>query len=162
MPEKALPAATPIDDDTPMLGAPSEAEDIVGDDKTTELTLGRHPLKLLLRPVLLEQRLIPTATLRGYRNGRLAPGCGLVTVNQRPSTAMGVMFVAIEDQTGNVNVVVWPSLLKKQRREALGASLLAVYGMWQCEGDVRQLVAQRLVDMSRLLGVLSTVSRNFC
>ena len=85
-----------------------------------------------------------------------------MTVNQRPSTAMGVMFVAIEDQTGNVNVVVWPSLLKKQRREALGASLLAVYGMWQCEGEVRQLVAQRLVDMSRLLGVLSTVSRNFC
>jgi len=29
----------------------------------------------------------------------------------------------------------------KQRREALGASLLAVYGMWQCEGDVRHLVA---------------------
>ena len=42
--------------------------------------------------------------------------------------------------------------LEKQQREAVGASLLAVYGTWQCEGEVRHLVAQRLVDMSHLLG----------
>ncbi|MDR5755118.1 MULTISPECIES: error-prone DNA polymerase [unclassified Caballeronia] len=161
VPDIDILAFARIDDETPVLGAPSEAEEIVGDYRSTGLTLGRHPLELL-RPILLEQRLIPASTLRGYPNGRLARGCGLVTVRQRPGTAKGVMFVTLEDETGNVNVIVWPSLLEKQRREALGASLLAVYGTWQCEGEVRHLVAQRLVDLSHLLGNLTTISRNFC
>lgn len=160
-PDKDMLADARLEDETPVLGAPSEAEDIVGDYKSTGLTLGRHPLELL-RPTLLEQRLIPASTLQTYPNGRLARGCGLVTVRQRPGTAKGVMFVTLEDETGNVNVIVWPSLLEKQRREALGASLLAVYGTWQCEGEVRHLVAQRLVDLSHLLGGLTAISRNFC
>ncbi|WP_062644052.1 error-prone DNA polymerase, partial [Caballeronia arationis] len=151
VPDQDMLADARLEDETPVLGAPSEAENIVGDYKSTGLTLGRHPLELL-RPILLEQRLIPASTLRTYPNGRLARGCGLVTVRQRPGTAKGVMFVTLEDETGNVNVIVWPSLLEKQRKEALGASLLAVYGTWQCEGEVRHLVAQRLVDMSHLLG----------
>ncbi|SAL53539.1 DNA polymerase [Caballeronia choica] len=161
VPDKDILADACLDDETPMLGAPSEAEGIVGDYKSTGLTLGRHPLELL-RPILLEQRLLPASTLRTYRNGRLARGCGLVTVRQRPGTAKGVIFMTLEDETGNVNVIVWPSLLEKQRKEALGASLLAVYGTWQCEGEVRHLVAQRLVDLSHLLGGLTTISRNFC
>ncbi|RKE34757.1 DnaE-like error-prone DNA polymerase [Paraburkholderia sp. BL23I1N1] len=150
-----------VDDDTPVLGTPSEGEDIVADYNSMSLTLGRHPLSLL-RPVLLEHCLVPAATLMTYRNGRLARGCGLVTVRQRPGTAKGVMFVTIEDETGNVNVIIWPSLQEKFRQEALSAALLAVYGTWQCEGEVRHLVAQRLVDMSHLLGGLTAVSRNFC
>ena len=67
---------------------------------------------------------MPAATFRTYRDGKLARGCGLVTVRQRPGTAKAVMFVKLEDETGNVNVIVWPSLLEKQRREALSASLL--------------------------------------
>ncbi|WP_250436192.1 error-prone DNA polymerase [Caballeronia sp. ATUFL_F2_KS9A] len=161
VPDRDILAEARIDDETPVLGAPSEAENIVADYNSTGLTLGRHPLSLL-RPTLLEQRLMPASTLMTYGNGRLARGCGLVTVRQRPGTAKGVMFVTIEDETGNVNVIIWPSLLERQRREALGAALLGVYGTWQCEGDVRHLVAQRLVDMSHLLGGLNTVSRNFC
>ncbi|CAB3795265.1 Error-prone DNA polymerase [Paraburkholderia ultramafica] len=105
---------------------------------------------------------MPASTLRIYRDGRLARGCGPVTVRQRPGTAKGVMFVTLEDEIGNVNVIVWPSLLEKQRKETLGTSLLAVYGTWQCQGDVRHLVAQRLVNMSHLLGGLITASRDFC
>jgi error-prone DNA polymerase len=160
VPDKDMLAVAAVQDDTPELGAPSEAQDIVADYRSVGLTLGRHPLDLL-RPVLLEQRLMPASTLRNYRNGRLARGCGIVTVRQRPGTAKGVLFVTIEDETGNVNVIIWPSLLERQRREALGASLLAVYGTWQCEGEVRHLVAQRLVDMSHLLGGLQSTSRDF-
>jgi len=36
------------------------------------------------------------------------------------------------------------------------------YGTWQCQGEVRHLVAQRLVDMSHLLGGLQSASRDFC
>jgi len=153
-------AAAKLGDDTPALGTPCEADEIISDYRSTGLTLGRHPLELL-RPQLLAQRLMPASMLRAFRDGQLARGCGLVTVRQRPGTAKGVMFVTLEDETGNVNVIVWPSLLEKQRREALGSTLLAVFGTWQCEGEVRHLVAQRLVDMSHLLGRLPAVSRDF-
>jgi error-prone DNA polymerase len=161
VPDKDMLAAAATQDETPALGAPSEANDIVADYRSLGLTLNRHPLELL-RPQLLANRLMPASTLRTYRDGRLARGCGLVTVRQRPGTAKGVVFVTLEDETGNVNVIIWPSLLEKQRKEALGAALLAVYGTWQCQGEVRHLVAQRLVDMSHLLGELQTTSRDFC
>jgi error-prone DNA polymerase len=71
------------------------------------------------------------------------------------------MFVTLEDETGNVNVIVWQSVLEKYRREALNSALLAVYGTWQSEGGVRHLVAQLLVDMSHLLSDLTVASRDF-
>ena len=160
VPDKDMLAIARVDDETPELGAPSESENLVNDYKSTGLTLGRHPLAML-RPVLREQRLMPAATLNSYRNGRLARACGLVTGRQRPGTANGVTFVTLEDETGNVNVIVWQSVMEKYRREALNASLLAVYGTWQSEGGVRHLVAQLLFDMSHLLGDLTTPSRDF-
>ncbi|WP_049027337.1 OB-fold nucleic acid binding domain-containing protein, partial [Burkholderia cenocepacia] len=81
---------------------------------------------------------------------------------QRPGTANGVLFMTLEDETGQVNVILWPGLLEKFRKEALGAALLAVYGVWQAEGNVRHLIASNLVDRSELLGALPTTSREFC
>jgi error-prone DNA polymerase len=159
-PDKDMLAAAAGLDDTPSLGAPTEGQNIVADYRSAGLTLRRHPLALL-RARLLEQRLMPAVKLNGYRNGQPARGCGIVTVRQRPGTAKGVIFMTLEDETGNVNVIIWPSLLEKQRKEVLGASLLAVYGVWQCEGEVRHLVAKRLVDLSHLLGGLQSDSRNF-
>ena len=72
-----------------------------------------------------------------------------------------MLFITIEDETGNVNVIVWPSLVEQQRNEVLNASLLGVYGVWQREGSVCHLVAKRLVDLSHLLGRLKTGSRDF-
>lgn len=160
VPDKDMLASARIDDDTPELGQPTEAEDLINDYKATGLTLGRHPLAML-RPVLREQRLMPAAKLNTYRDGRLARACGMVTGRQRPGTAKGVMFVTLEDETGNVNVIVWESVLEKYRREALSSSLLAIYGTWQSEGGVRHLIAQMLVDISHLLGELPTASRDF-
>jgi error-prone DNA polymerase len=99
--------------------------------------------------------------LNHYGNGRLARGCGIVTVRQRPETAKGTIFITLEDETGNVNVIVWPGLVEEQRREVMGAMLLGVYGQWQSANNVRHLVAKRLVDLSHLLGELDTRSRNF-
>ena len=161
VPDKDMLAIAAVQDETPELGAPSEGSEIVADYRSVGLTLGRHPLQLL-RPQLLVNRLMPASTLRSYPNGRLARACGIVTVRQRPGTAKGVIFVTLEDETGNVNVIVWPGLLERQRKEVLGAALLAVYGVWQREGEVQHLVAQRLVDMSHLLGGLQSTSRDFC
>ncbi|MDT8840009.1 error-prone DNA polymerase [Paraburkholderia fungorum] len=160
VPDRDLLRGATDDDATPVLAPMTEGQEIASDYRTLGLTLGRHPLELL-RPRLLAQRLLPASTLAGFRNGQLARACGIVTVRQRPGTAKGVMFITLEDETGQVNVIIWPSLLEKQRREALGSSLLAVYGVWQREGEVRHLVAHRLVDASHLLGSLVTSTRNF-
>jgi len=161
VPDKDLLRPTTVDEAMPALAAPSEGDDIVGDYRAQGLTLGRHPLALL-RKRLLDNRFMPASTLYDYKDGQLARACGLVTVRQRPGTAKGVLFLTLEDETGNVNVIVWKSLVEQQRKEVLGAPLLGVYGIWQRQGEVRHLVAKRLVDMSALLGRLDTHSRDFC
>ncbi|MGK5024275.1 error-prone DNA polymerase [Janthinobacterium sp. RB2R34] len=160
-PDKDLLRATTPEEELPQLSAPTEGASIVSDYRTQGLTLGRHPLALL-RKQLLAQRFMPASTLNCYANGQLARACGIVTVRQRPGTAKGVLFLTLEDETGTVNVIVWPSLVEQQRKEVLGAPLLGVYGVWQQEGMVRNLVAKRLVDMSHLLGRLRPGSRDFC
>jgi error-prone DNA polymerase len=161
VPDKDLLRPAAPHEEAPVLAAPSEGDEIVGDYRSQGLTLGRHPLALL-RARLLARRFLPASTLAGFQDGQLARACGIVTVRQRPGTAKGVLFMTLEDETGNVNVIVWPDLVDKQRHEVLNAPLLGVYGIWQRQGEVRHLVARRLVDMSALLGRLDTRSRDFC
>jgi error-prone DNA polymerase len=150
----------PICDRQPTLPAPTEGEDIVADYQSLGLTLGRHPLALL-RCRLRRLRLASAAELRELPDGRLARTAGIVTGRQRPSTAKGVVFVTLEDETGYINVVVWNDLVERQRRELLGSSLLGVDGVLQKEGEVVHLVARRLTDYTALLGRLKVESRDF-
>ena len=159
-PERGLLRPAVVEEQSVVLPSPSEAQSIVADFRSLQLTLRRHPLALL-RPILAKRRFLPAQILNTFANGQIARGCGIVTVRQRPGTANGVIFVTLEDETGPVNVIVWPALAEKQRKELLGSSLLGVYGIWQCEQDVRHLVAKRLVDLSYMLGELDTKSRDF-
>jgi error-prone DNA polymerase len=161
VPDRDLLRAAGADDATPAFVPLTQGQAIAHDYRALGLTLGRHPLALL-HAQLLRRRLLPAAALQRYRDGQLARACGLVPVRQRPGTAKGVLFVMLEDESGHTNVIIWPSLLERQRKEALGASLFAVYGVWQRQGEVTHLVAQRLVDLSHLLGSLMTTSRDFC
>jgi error-prone DNA polymerase len=144
----------------PLLPAPSEGEDLVDDYRNLGFTLGRHPLALL-RPRLAKMRCLSAEALRRLPHGRRARAAGLVTGRQRPDTASGVVFVTLEDETGTVNVVVWRDLVEGQRRELLGSSLMGVSGVVERQGEVVHLVARRLADHSRLLGRLTTRSRDF-
>ena len=132
------------------LPAPDVAETVFADYRALQLSLTRHPLALL-RDRLAAFKVQPAAVLNGYPNGRLARASGIVTHRQRPETAKGVIFVTLEDETGAVNVIVWPAVAEAQRQPLLASALLTVYGVWQCEGDVRHLVARKLVDHSALL-----------
>ncbi|GAB7549581.1 error-prone DNA polymerase [Cupriavidus sp. 8B] len=161
VPDKDLLRPADVPEELPSLVAPSEGEAIVADYRSTGLTLNRHPLALLRRH-LASGRFVTAETLFRYQDRQLARGAGIVTVRQRPSTANGVLFMTLEDETGSVNVIVWPSVLERFRKEVLAARLIGVLGQWQCEGEVRHLVAQRLVDLTPLLGHLETSSRDFC
>ncbi|SNT21896.1 error-prone DNA polymerase [Noviherbaspirillum humi] len=142
------------------LPAASEGREIIADYASTGLTLGRHPLALL-RKRFKAMNLSTALEMKSFGNGKLARTAGLVTVRQRPGTANGVLFVTLEDETGVTNVIIWPGLLEKQRREILNATLLTVYGVWQREGQVTHLIAKRVVDHSMLLGRLNVESRDF-
>ena len=144
----------------PALRAPTEGEDLVRDYASLGLTLGRHPLALL-RPQLTRMRSITAAALLQLPHGRAAKVSGIITGRQRPGTASGTVFVTLEDETGWINVIVWPALVERQRRELLGSKLMTVHGTLEREGAVAHLIAGRLVDDSRLLGRLATASRDF-
>jgi error-prone DNA polymerase len=151
----------------PALEAPSAGATLLADYRRTGLSLANHPLALL-RPRLAEFRISTSAELQNFRNGQLARASGLVTHRQRPQTAKGVIFVTLEDETGPVNVIVWPQVAEAQRMALLASRLLTVYGIWQRQGEVRHLVAKRLVDHSALLRTLDaespalkTTSRDF-
>ncbi|GAB3242772.1 error-prone DNA polymerase [Chitinimonas naiadis] len=142
------------------LPAPGLSEEVVEDYQSTGLTLRAHPLSLL-RTELRQQRLLSAAEILACQDGQPARACGIVVGRQRPGTASGVTFVTLEDETGNVNVIVWHDLAERQRKELIGSSLLAVYGVVQREGEVVHLLAMRLADKSDRLGSLSVSSRDF-
>ena len=142
------------------LPAPTEGQDIVSDYRVLGLTLGRHPLALLRRQ-LQAKRLVTAADIARTPHGRVGRTAGIVIGRQRPDTASGVIFVTLEDETGATNVIVWRDLSDRQRRELLGARLMAVYGRVEREGEVVHLIAGRLVDLTPMLGSLQTHSRDF-
>ncbi|MGD9941679.1 MAG: error-prone DNA polymerase [Burkholderiaceae bacterium] len=149
-----------VDESFLELPAAPEGEEIEFDYATTGLTLRRHPLALL-RPALTARRLASAADLQSARDGAVVHYCGIVTLRQQPETANGTIFVSLEDETGVVQAIIWRRVRDHQRRTLLEARLLAIHGTWQREGDVCNLIAGRLEDLTPLLGTLRTVSRDF-
>jgi error-prone DNA polymerase len=167
-PAPLLLKGVPTKEDALALPETPEGENILFDYLSTGLTLRRHPLALL-RTRLAEKGLLSASQLNVLPDGSQVAACGIVTVRQQPQTAKGTVFITLEDETGPVNVIVWKSLRETQRAEVLHARLLAVYGVWQRSedvdgkgyGEVRNLVAQRLEDLTPLLGRLGPASRDF-
>ena len=155
-----LIADSTFDEADPALPPPTEGQDIAADYRALALTLRRHPLALL-RGKLQRRRLITAAEIAQAPQGRIVRTAGIVIGRQRPDTASGVIFVTLEDETGATNVIVWRDVGDRQRRELLGAKLLAVFGKIEREGRVVHVLAGRLADLSPLLGGLETRSRDF-
>ena len=155
-----LLSEAPIHETDPPLRAPSEGDGLVADYRSLGLTLGRHPLALL-RSRLARMRFAAAEEVRRLPHGSSVRAAGIVIGRQRPDTTSGVVFVTLEDETGCVNVIVWRDLGERQRRELLGARLMAVYGSVEREGEVVHVIARRLADHSELLGRLATPSRDF-
>ncbi|ROR32374.1 error-prone DNA polymerase [Inmirania thermothiophila] len=155
-PPMAPPRATP----PPPLAPAPEGEEIVADYAATGLSLRRHPLALL-RGRLRRLGWRRTAALALLRDGDPARIAGLVVTRQRPGSASGVVFLTLEDESGQANVILRPRLVERERRAVLGARLLAVSGKIQREGEVVHLLARRIEDLSPLLGALPVASRDF-
>lgn len=159
--EVALPLAPPARElALPMLTVPTEGENLVADYRHLGLTLGRHPLALLRAP--FERRgVVRARELAQLPDGTAVAVAGLVTTRQRPSTASGVTFVTLEDDTGHVNLIVWRNVGAAHRRALLESRLMEAQGTLQREGLVTHVIVAQLHDRSRLLGRLVTQSRDF-
>ncbi len=142
------------------LPKPTVGEDLLADYNSVGTTLGPHPLALL-RGELKARRCRSSKELMEVEHGRPVSVAGLVTGRQRPGTASGVTFVTLEDEFGNINVIVWRDLADRQRKVLVGSQLLKVDGRWEKEGEVRHLIAGRLSDLSPLLDGISVRSRDF-
>ena len=161
--ERPLPllsAETAVPEGVPLLRAPREGHDIVADYGSLGLSLRRHPLALL-RKRLEGRGIVTTEALWNLPTGRRVTTAGMVITRQRPGSASGVTFVTMEDETGHVNLIVWKRVAEEQRAALLESRLLEVRGALQREGDVLHVIAQRLTDLSMLLGELTFESRDF-
>ena len=101
-----------------------------------------HPLEPFRRQ--LAERALPDASqVSAMEHGRPVSYAGLVICRQRPGTAAGVVFMTLEDETGFVNLVVWPKVFQHFRPTILTTSFLGVSGTIQSQHNVVHIVAQR-------------------
>ncbi|MBV7543912.1 hypothetical protein KW835_22725 [Acidovorax sp. sic0104] len=150
----------PVDEEFLELPAAPEGEDVLWDYASVGLTLRSHPMALL-RKKLDKYKLKTSEELRRIPNGRIVRTAGIVTLRQQPETAKGTIFVSLEDEHGATQVICWRHIKEAQREVLLGSRLMAVKGRWQREGEVCNLIAERLADLSPMLGRLATESRDF-
>ena len=128
-----------IDEPAVALRPMTAGSEVVEDYRHVGLTLRRHPMAFL-RADLEKRRIASCTEAMQARDGRWLEAAGLVLVRQRPGSAKGVMFITLEDETGIANLVVWPQVFEKFRRTVMAASMIAVRGRIQREGDVVHLV----------------------
>ncbi|MFO7763378.1 MAG: error-prone DNA polymerase [Wenzhouxiangellaceae bacterium] len=155
-----LLAESRIRERQPGLPLPSRRDDLLADYASTSLSLEHHPIALLRRR--LGKRVSNARALRDLADGRAVQVAGLVTHRQRPGTASGVIFLSLEDETGIVNVIVWPKLAERFRPEVLQAGLLKVYGKLQNAKGSQHVVADRFEALDGWLDGLASESRDFC
>ena len=147
LPDAAGGSADPPDP-TPDLPGLTPHEGVVADYARTGLSLNGHPLAAA-RGRLDERGVLPCRRLTGLRDGATATVAGLVLMRQRPGSAKGVTFVTIEDETGEANLVLWPSVWEEFHRPARTAAALLVTGTVQRDDSRKtlHLVAARLADL---------------
>ena len=139
------------------LPAPTVGQDLLADYSYLTLTLGPHPLQLLRNhPELSGCR--SARQLSDFRHSQPIRVAGLVTCRQRPSSASGVVFLTLEDETGNINVLVWTSVLERYRSQILQGQLLQIKGTVEREGEVIHVIAGHVIDHTELLGSLGEAS----
>ncbi|MEZ9882611.1 error-prone DNA polymerase [Vibrio splendidus] len=161
-----LPLFNQVDDYTEddngelSLHQPSEMQDLLEDFTSVGISLNKHPITLLEEAGRLG-RFTHMKDLIQQRHKSMVTVVGLVTGKQSPGTAAGVTFVTLEDNTGNINVVVWGATARAQQQAYLTAKALKVQGILEKEGEVVHVIAGKLIDITEEIVGLNTKSRDF-
>ncbi len=130
------------------------SEEVVADYQTTRLSLKAHPMSFL-RPRLAERGFVRACDLRTRKYRAMVQVSGVVLIRQRPGSAKGVCFITLEDETGVINLVVWPDLKEKQRKVVMGSRLMEVRGRVEYDDEVIHVIAHHMTDATDQLYALS-------
>ncbi len=141
---------------------PALGETLVADYQTTGLSLEAHPMSLLRDKSAFRtcRRSSELDRLPRHPDLRIWVA-GIVATRQRPGSASGVVFITLEDEDGQINCLVWPSLVETFRHQILASRLLKVRGKVQESHGVIHIIADTLEDASEWLGELTPSSRDF-
>ncbi len=150
----------PADEPAVELPAMTPLREVLADYSTVGLTLREHPISFL-RPAMAEAGVTPAKALGEYPHGQEITVAGLVLLRQRPSTAKGITFVTLEDETGIVNLIIRQNVWDQHRRAARSAVVMLAVGQLQRDGAVIHVLVRRLEDWSRRLADLDIRSRDF-
>jgi len=139
----------------------SKTEELLSDYKhASGVSLKHHPMQLL-RSTLPFRQCITADRLLSIRNNSFIQIAGMVTGRQRPGTARGVLFLTLEDETGNINVVVWSGIQERFKQQILRGRILHIKGKLEHQHGVSNVIAGFVEDQSHALPNLNTRSRNF-
>ncbi|WP_301749627.1 error-prone DNA polymerase [uncultured Erythrobacter sp.] len=130
------------------------SEEVVADYQTTRLSLKAHPMAFL-RADLAARGFVRASDLRARKFRSMVQVAGVVLIRQRPGSAKGVTFITLEDETGVINLVVWPDLKEKNRKVVMGARLMEVRGRVEYDDEVIHVIAQAMTDATQRLHALS-------
>ncbi len=152
--ESAVAREQPDEQAKPLPSMPL-SEHVVADYQTIRLSLKGHPMEFL-RARLEREGVIACSSVSDARDKQYVRCAGVVLVRQRPGSSKGVVFMTLEDETGIANVVVWPKVMERFRKEVMGSRLILVEGTIQSSPEkVVHLVAEKMFDRSRDLLDLS-------
>jgi error-prone DNA polymerase len=138
----------------------SAAEEVLADYQTAGLSLQGHPMQFL-RAGLDALGVASAAALKTWPKGKPVRVAGIVLVRQRPSTAKGITFVTLEDETCTANLIVRPGVWKRYREAAMGATVLLATGCLQRQEGIIHVLVTRLENLSAHLQTMGPQSRNF-
>ena len=130
------------------------SEEVVADYQTTRLSLKAHPMSFR-GASLAERGFVRACDLRSRKFRSMVHVAGVVLIRQRPGSAKGVCFITLEDETGVINLVVWPDLKEKQRRVVMGSRLMEVRGRVEYDDEVIHVIAHHMEDATHQLYRLS-------
>ncbi|MFC3097678.1 error-prone DNA polymerase [Alteraurantiacibacter palmitatis] len=130
------------------------SEEVVADYQTTRLSLKAHPLAFL-RADLAERGFVRACDLRDRTYRSMVQVAGVVLIRQRPGSAKGVCFITLEDETGVINLVIWPDLKDRQRKVVMGSRLMEVRGRVEYDDEVIHVIAHHMTDATHSLHRLS-------
>ncbi|WP_286232677.1 error-prone DNA polymerase [Thalassotalea sediminis] len=139
---------------------PDELASLKEDYASIGLTLNKHPITLMDEAGKLKA-FTRMAELTTKQHKALVTVAGVVTGKQAPGTASGVTFMTLEDDTGNINVVVWSATSRSQKQAYMTARMLMVKGVLERDGDVIHVIAGKLIDLTHELTHLNITSRDF-
>ncbi|XVJ60428.1 MAG: error-prone DNA polymerase [Tepidisphaera sp.] len=157
---------TELEEPVPTLPAISTVTSIRHDYSTIGLSLKGHPIAPH-RGALASRKALPAAALLEAKrtpHGRRIAVAGLVICRQRPSTASGIVFITLEDETGVANLIVRPNVYTRYRKAAKHSLAILVHGTIERAGEVVHVMVRRiqnLADITGFDGIQASTSRDF-